>query len=279
MLIKNEIKLNQDKYKTIEFNITCPICKRKINSLIQCLECKNYFCKLCIENLKSNEKNKKCPFKCKNPSFKTIKYNFPNIKIKNIKKYNKNTSHLELDNYIYYEKTNFENICLLKRYKEFKSIFHINKTNDTNIYHLSNHFKSAYHKHCLYNNVLDHYGWICDICNEKFEVKSKGRYRCEDCDFDICIKCRILEESGYYFNNIFLSKYHEHLLRDETSRENNWICDVCDKRYEMNTIKRFRCEDCDFDICYSCKIREIKNINGIIYNFLIFIFLHFFMIF
>ena len=268
MLIKNEIAIKTDKLNNIKNNLTCSICSKNITFPVQCSECKNYFCKLCIIKwIKNNRNNTKCPFKCINPSYKNINslksYIFSNFSTLNTKKTKK-----------YNTKDNFEKICLLKRYKEFESNFI--KNNNRDVTFLNNNFKSEYHRHCLYNSVLDHYGWICDICNTEFEVKSKGRYRCEYCDFDICVKCKILEESGYQFDNIFLSKYHEHLLRDETLRENNWICDVCDKRFEMKTMKRYRCEECDFDICYNCKINEIKRINGIIYNSLIGIFYFFF---
>ena len=239
--------INKDKRKIIFTNV-CPKCKKKMIFSIQCLECKNYFCKKCIEYWKNKNRINSCPFKCLNPSFEII----------NIFKFNR-----------YNKEKYLENICLLKRYKELEIKLNINENNSK---HLTNCFKSIYHSHYLYNSVSKHFGWICDICEKKFEIKTKGRYRCKKCDFDICSKCRILEESGYIFNNIFLSKSHEHLLRDETFKETNWICDVCDKRYEMKTIKRYRCENCDYDICYSCKIKEIKNTNGYIYNFLISIF-------
>jgi hypothetical protein len=254
MLINYDREIYKDKLSNIKIHIYCSICKKQLSFPVQCLECKNYFCKLCIKNWIKNNSNIKCPFKCNNPSYKSINIQY-------------------INNYNIEE--NFEKVCLLKKYKEFESNFNINNNRD--FYFLNNSFKSEYHRHCLYNSVLNKYGWICDICNKEFEVRSKGRYRCDYCDFDICIKCKMLEESGYKFENIFLSKYHEHLLRDETLRENNWICDVCDKRFEMKTMKRFRCETCDFDICDNCKINEIKKINGIIYNTLIGIFYFFFM--
>ena len=266
-------------------NDNCILCRKKMILLIKCLECKNYFCKKCIEKWKKEYGKNSCPFKCLNPSFEAI--NIQNIKFDNKNEYKKNI-YQKLDNNrldiihkvnIYKKEKYIYNLYSLKRYKELTNKSNINEINCINYNHLSNCFKSIYHTHYLYNNVSKHQGWICDICENEFEIKSKGRYRCKKCDFDICVKCRILEESGYNFNNIFLSKKHNHLLRDETFKENNWICDVCVKRYEMKTIKRYRCEKCDFDICYNCKINEIKNINGFIYNFLICIFNYIFIIY
>ena len=192
-------------------------------------------------------------------------------KIKNIKIVNKVKENIPIMNFHKKEKY-FEKFNILKKFTELNNQFNIKAMSNINSNHLSNKFKSIYHEHCLYNTVLKFDGWICDICEDKFEVKSNGRYRCEECDFDICVKCRINEESGYKLNNVFLSKNHEHLLKDDTFKESNWICDVCDKRYEMKTIKRFRCERCDFDICNSCKIKEMRNPNGLFYNLVINIF-------
>ena len=70
---------------------------------------------------------------------------------------------------------------------------------------------------------------VCDICNGEYKEKTEKRFRCEICDFDVCIKCKILEESGYKFNNVFLSKNHQHLLNlGNSSGLFGWNCDICD---------------------------------------------------
>lgn len=262
----NGIKLIAN-IENIKINIICPICNRIITSTcVQCIKCRNYLCQSCFGKFNNKNNDNLCPFKCIKSSFKTINIvnilsliNLDNYNIGIPKKINSNIK----DKYINY-------VNFLKRNKEFENQLNINKNIKSN--HLSNCFKSVFHSHNLYNSVLKYEGWICDICEEKFEEKTNGRYRCEECDFDICVKCRKLEESGYKFDNIFLSKSHKHILRDETLKETNWICDVCNKWYEMKTMKRFRCQRCDFDICNNCKVKEIKNPNGFFYNLLISIF-------
>lgn len=248
--------IKQENINLNQINYICSLCNKKIICQIKCLSCSNSFCLSCFENYNKKKTNNSCPFGCINLSFKIIK---------NLGKCNNGS----IDLFSSYKKNYLKNSNILKRYKEIENKIIINDYKHKNINHLSYNFNSFYHPHCLYNMVLNYDGWICDICGEEFEVKTNGRYRCHECDFDICVKCRIMEESGHTFDNIFLSKYHKHLLQDETMRENNWICDICDIKYEMKTIKRYRCERCDFDICHKCKTKEIENTNGYICNFLI----------
>ena len=245
MSFKKQKLSNEESIKLMNDRIICSICGKKIIFAYQCLECENYFCSLCFDEWK-HKNGSLCHFNCYNSSFRKLEV-------------------------INNSKNHFENIYYLKLYKELDNRNLLNKISSN---HLSNAFHSIYHRHTLFNRFnYDHkyYDWICDICGEKYKLKTIS-YRCDTCDFDICSNCRLKEESGFRYNNIFLSKYHEHLLIDVTFKESNWICDVCDKRYGMQTIKRFRCEKCDFDICNSCKSYEIQNVNGIIYSFLINIF-------
>ena len=247
-----EQKKLEEKTKLINLTLACSLCNRKVISLFQCSNCNKIFCHLCLEEYQNKNKKFLCPFKCLNTSFKSLNisnnllFDFKNIK----RKYARNLS-------------------LLKKIKEIENKLDIGYLTNLNSNYLSITFKSKFHNHYLYNNVMKDYRWICDICENEFEVKTKRRYRCEPCDFDICEECRLLEELGYNFKDIFLSKFHEHLLRDKTLNQSDWVCDVCNKEYEMETIKRFRCDKCDFDICGLCKIREIRNPNGFFYNLLI----------
>ena len=38
-----------------------------------------------------------------------------------------------------------------------------------------------------------------------------------------------------------------------------WKCNECSKVYMFNSTKRYRCKQCDFDICDHCKIKEEKG--------------------
>ena len=53
-------------------------------------------------------------------------------------------------------------------------------------------FNSKYHKHSLEDASLRNKPFICDVCNNKYSPKEK-RYRCYECDFDVCIKCKETE--------------------------------------------------------------------------------------
>lgn len=67
MYLDNYLLVNQKKLESIENDITCPICHGIINDPYFCLKCQNNFCNKCIKTWK--QKNKKCPFKCKNPEY------------------------------------------------------------------------------------------------------------------------------------------------------------------------------------------------------------------
>ena len=68
MFIDSTYLINKDELEEIEKLITCVICDGIINEPIECSLCENNFCKHCI--IEWNEKNKTCPFRCSNSSFK-----------------------------------------------------------------------------------------------------------------------------------------------------------------------------------------------------------------
>eukprot|EP01126_Amoeba_proteus_P062028 TRINITY_DN8381_c0_g1_i14.p1 TRINITY_DN8381_c0_g1~~TRINITY_DN8381_c0_g1_i14.p1 ORF type:complete len:761 (-),score=90.56 TRINITY_DN8381_c0_g1_i14:158-2440(-) len=112
------------------------------------------------------------------------------------------------------------------------------------------------HPHSLKRNNMDN-GWACDGRNLPGGCKrgitgfnqTKGvpRFRCTDCDFDLCDKCTECTE--------YDCQFHPHpLLR---SCENTvWRCDgrnsVECKQGNETGVPRFRCDACDFDLCDKC---------------------------
>ena len=140
----------------------------------------------------------------------------------------------------------------LKKYK--------NQNNNNNIYN------SKYHNHILYDQINNNSNWVCDVCEGQYKAKTEKRFRCEGCDFDICLKCKILDESGYKNRNNFRSKNHQHLLLDNDISKivslSGWICDVCNKNYKVKEkVIRYRYGKCDFDICGNYKMDEENDMN------------------
>ena len=119
-------------------------------------------------------------------------------------------------------------------------------------------FKSKYHIHTLNDETQANNNWICDTCKGTFKAKTASRFRCNNCDFDICYFCKEKEEKGESNPKIFLSKSHKHLLRDLTSTINDWMCKICKNEYNANTVTCFRCPKCNFDLCDNCKKKEEK---------------------
>ena len=72
MFIDSTYLINKDELEEIEKLITCVICDGIINEPTECSSCKNNFCKHCI--IEWNEKNKNCPFRCNDSSFKENKW-------------------------------------------------------------------------------------------------------------------------------------------------------------------------------------------------------------
>jgi hypothetical protein len=104
-----------------------------------------------------------------------------------------------------------------------------------------------YHAHPLINMSFRNTDWRCNVCKRNFQAQKKCRARCNYCNFDVCIDC---------LNDIKISsRFHNHILINATLNNTNWICDVCRNHYEKNTILRYRCENCDFDVCGNCRFK------------------------
>ena len=237
MFIDPDLVINKEAFKAIEFNVVCSICRGIIINPIQCTICENGFCKLCLEDWNKKKGGNSCPFRCTNPTFKNsrlIKNLLSNLIFKCENKCNEQIPYLDLEEHYkekcpklkidfkakYFEyKTKYEN--LLKKYKELE--ISIKSGNELGSRPFpNNEYKSKYHEHTLINGANDIHNWICDICKGSYNAKTEGRYRCDECDFDICLKCILLEQSGYNFSKVYKCHYHEHLLKDKTFDDSNY---------------------------------------------------------
>lgn len=149
-----------------------------------------------------------------------------------------------------------------------------NKKTEKSIYDLNQLYLSKVHKHLLkYLGVTDS-EWFCD--GRKLENKCYSgttdigqnqnipRFRCEKCDFDLCLNCMnhyIIKGKKYILNNTYIISMHKHPVTYIGVTNDTWHCDgnglirncisgISD--YKEREIPRFRCEQCDFDICINC---------------------------
>lgn len=276
MFCDPDLIINKEDFKSIQSSAVCSICSGIIINPIQCLECDNCFCKICFDDWKKAKGGNSCPFRCPNPSFKSsrliknilsiLKFkcqNGCNIEIPYLdfeEHYKEKCPKLVIDykqKYLEYKKK-YEDLL-----KEFEKTSKENNRNKGNIpgYAIENQnldkgFSSRFHNHYLYNKTDEDNDWICDVCKSEYNQNTEGRFQCANCDFDICLKCVYLEKYGYPFKNVFKSQKDDHVLRDKTFEENNWICNICTKSFKNKSIKRFGCGKCNFNICNDCKIKE-----------------------
>ena len=106
---------------------------------------------------------------------------------------------------------------------------------------------------CMGRNILPK---ICDQNN----IENKFCYRCLDCNMNYCLMCVKSE-------NVFNVSKHDHILKF-VHKDNGWSCDGrnFEKKclrgitgfFKTNGIMRFRCEECDFDLCDKCLIDNLK---------------------
>ncbi|CAE7482474.1 Tiparp [Symbiodinium pilosum] len=119
-------------------------------------------------------------------------------------------------------------------------------------------------------------GWGCDGrseeggCASKItgfrQTKGMNRFRCERCDFDYCEKCYLLRTGA----KVCLNGHP--LVPLGTTRDNGWTCDNarlgigCLRDNKTKGINRYRCEQCDFDLCDLCHQKHIGHVNNSIEN-------------
>ena len=107
-----------------------------------------------------------------------------------------------------------------------------------------------YHNHTLKNAKNRSTDWFCNICKSQYSAGSVIRYRCDECNFDLCEKC-ISKASS-----VFRPHLHIHILYDCTSRNTDWNCNNCKSIYKAHEVGRFRCNQCDYDACSRCIIKN-----------------------
>ena len=159
----------------------------------------------------------------------------------------------------------------------------INSQNNNNIYahrtkdiyELNKMYLCKEHKHLLKYLGVTESDWACD--GRKLEKKCLSeitdygqssnipRFRCDKCDFDLCLKCMdnyIIKSEPHIVNKEYISPKHKHPLVYMGLNKDKWRCDRRGMFYdcfsdltkieEHENVPRFRCEQCDFDLCINC---------------------------
>lgn len=112
-------------------------------------------------------------------------------------------------------------------------------------------------------------GWNCDGNSDGgclsgirdfHQTKGMNRFRCVKCDFDYCDKCYILRTGAK-----LCMKGHP-LVPLGTTKDNGWGCDNhstkegCLRGNKTKGIDRYRCAQCDYDLCDKCYQRHIGHV-------------------
>jgi len=143
------------------------------------------------------------------------------------------------------------------------------------IYELNKSYLCTEHKHLLKYLGVDESGWACD--GRKLEdkcasgitdynqTKNIPRFNCAKCDFDLCLKCMdkyLIKSEDHIIDNEYTSPQHKHPLKYIGIIKDKWRCDSKGLFHDCFSniselevhpgIPRFRCDECDFDICINC---------------------------
>lgn len=112
-------------------------------------------------------------------------------------------------------------------------------------------------------------GWACDGRNDGgclrgitdfHQTKGLNRFRCKTCDFDYCDKCYALRTGAK-----LCTRGHP-LVALGTSKDKGWGCDNastkegCLRENKTQGVDRYRCEDCDYDLCDLCYQKHIGHV-------------------
>lgn len=280
-----------DNYFILEKTFfSCIICYDLSPNLSETKCCHSFICQQCVNSLPS----KNCPY-CKiktefKPSklaqrivnssiMKCQKCGYMETYDKVIIHYKENHLKSEEDLQFLFENNKLLYESLAKNYalpSEKKYIFHSHSLT-SGIFKENQQCRGGTffeNKNCLILNkkkpepkVEEDHGFslLQGEANESFDFKdyfkSKACMRCEKCDYTFCSNCINIRKS-------FMSSIHQHPL-ELVDRDNGWGCDArhlekgclmkINGGFASSGVTRFRCVDCDFDLCEKCM--EYYRIN------------------
>ena len=252
----------------------CPICFCLAKNCMESQCCNSLFCEDCIEKI--FQQTKTCPF-CRKLNFLYI----PSIIIRkligsiliNCTFCQKEHKYMDMStHYINQHKELLDDLDFIKKHK---FLF------DMKIYQekLSPELKSKIHSHPLKLSILNeqthchchgHSFFGLENClklnpnpdptqvlnSENSKKKVIFVYECELCAVFFCMNCANIKPN----NSPFFTNLHAHPLL-WVDRDNGWSCDGrkeiggCKSSYQMygsSGAVRFRCTECDYDLCEKC---------------------------
>ena len=97
----------------------------------------------------------------------------------------------------------------------------------------------------------------CENCRAAKKV-SDGRWQCNECQYDICIKCRPknhgnVEQSKTDQDSSIVKCENNHEMAFKKPEDSNiiYLCDKCGKAY-FGTVACWRCDPCQSSLCRLC---------------------------
>ena len=300
----------------LKSKINCPICKKKISKRF--IKDKNKIIYRQLMNLKLKCQEEKCDWKGIFTDYYTHLKNNHNIEINNnciiyeLYKYYKSSTHVHplknmdtmMDNGWYCDgkylpspcQSGILNVEQSKYFRRFRCVtcdydmcekcmnkYHDNKyviKNDNSdnrcLYLLDKKYFAQIHEHPLtFLDKSEDNGWICygkNLTNKCFsgindtnQSKCIPRFKCEQCDFNLCENCMNFYRTKIYYeiNKSYSVSIHSHpLVFLGVSDIDNWLCDGKDLKekclggitdfYQTKGVERFRCDYCNYDLCKYC---------------------------
>ena len=269
----------EESSKTNIEDYICCICDSIPNpeTALEEENCGHLFCQNCLNNWLKKSKN--CPF-CKET-----------ISKRSIKDKNKIVYRHLINLIIICPETDCNWKGNLKEFDEHLINKHnkIKDSQDSKDFELYKYYKATCHEHPLkYLGTTMDNGWGCDgrkLPSKCFsgitgfkQTKDIKRFRCMQCDYDLCEPCMknyydknypIKNDNSnnrglYLLNKQYFTQVHKHsLIFIDKTQDNGWGCDG--RKFKDGCLSgitgfwqtigfdRFRCEACDFDLCRSCK--------------------------
>ena len=112
------------------------------------------------------------------------------------------------------------------------------------------------------------YDWRCDVCRyvPAEGVGPRGRYRCIECDFDVCFMCaqrlqKRPDDTSRDGAGESLDVHREsgHLFYPPRYSTEAWCCTFCSTLADPRRDLRWRCSSCDYSLCESCHSQASRH--------------------